>query len=324
MSLEITTLQEKHLEDAAILASRRYRALRERVPIMPSRYEEPDVILPMLDRLVRKSPGVVALEGSRLVGFLSALTIPMLLGKRCAYSPEWANSVELKEGRRPYDEMYARLSAQWVADGCMMHAVTCLANDRPGIEGWQWLGFGLAGVDGIRALKPVEGTTAQVEVRQAGRGDVSTVSFFVEALEQHMTSAPIFWIHDIGDCKEWLNDPAKAVWLAHAGQEAIGCMTIGPANSDACAIIQDDRTASITMAFTRESVRNKGVAMALLNHSLEWARSQGYERCAVDFETMNLLASRFWCKWFEPVCYSLIRSIDERVASASDEQLRRK
>ena len=313
MLLEITTLQEKHLEDAAALVCARYKALRERVPIMPSRYEEANVILPMLDYVVKKSHGVVALQGSHLVGFLSGLVIPMLLGKRCAYSPEWANGVELEASRRTYDEMYAKLSAQWIADGCGMHAVTLLENDHQGIEGWQWLGFGFAGVDGIRALNPVEGLPAQVEVRQAGMEEVATVSSFVQALEQHMTSAPIFWLHDMGDCREWLSDPARAVWLAHDGQEAMGCMVIGPANSNACAIIQDDKTASITMAFTRESARNKGVAVAILNRSLEWARSQGYERCAVDFETMNFLASRFWRKWFEPVCYALTRYIDERI-----------
>jgi GNAT superfamily N-acetyltransferase len=318
MSLEIVTLQEKHLEDAAALVCARYKALRECMPIMSSRYEEVNVILPMLDHVVKKSPGVVALQGSRLVGFLSGLVMPKLLGERCAYSPEWANGVELEESRRAYDEIYARLSAQWVADGWGMHAVTLLANDCQGIESWQWLGFGFAGVDGIRALNPVEGLTAQVEVRQAGMEDVATVSFFVQALEQHMTSAPIFWIHDMGDCREWLNDPAQAVWLAHAGQEAMGCMAIGPANSDACAIIQDNQTASITMAFTRESARNKGVARALLNRSLEWARSRGYERCAVDFETMNFLASRFWRKCFEPVCYSLTRHIDERMMGHHD------
>ena len=316
MSLEITTLQEKHLDDAAALVCARYTTLRERVPIMPSRYEEVSVILPMLVHLIKDSPGVVALQGSRLVGFLSGLVLPKLLGKRCAYSPEWANGVELEANRRTYDEMYTCLSAQWIADGCGMHAVTLLANDRPGVEGWQWLGFGFAGADGIRALNPIEGATAQVEVRQAGMEDVASVSLFVQALEQHMLSAPIFWIHDLGDCREWLNDPAQAAWLAHDGHEAIGCMAIGPANSDACAIIQDDKTASIMMAFTRESARNKGVAMAVLNRSLEWARSQGYARCAVDFETMNLTASRFWLRWFEPVCYSLIRGIDERVVSA--------
>ena len=252
MSFEITTLQEKHLEDAATLVCARYKALHERVPIMPSRYEEVNVILPKLDYIVKKHYGVVALQGGRLVGFLSGLVIPELVGKRCAYSPEWANGVELEASRRAYDEMYARLSAQWIADGLGMHAITLLATDRPSIEKWQWLGFGFVGVDGIRALNPIEGPTAPIEIRQAGMEDVATVAYLVQALEQHMTSAPIFWIHDLGDCREWLNDPAQAIWLAHDGQEAIGCMTIGPANSDACAIIQDDKTASITTAFTRE------------------------------------------------------------------------
>jgi hypothetical protein len=51
----------------------------------------------------------------------------------------------------------------------------------------------------------------------------------------------------------------------------------------------------------------------LLNGSLEWARAEGYERCAVDFEPMNSLAARFWPKYFQPVCYSLMRKVDERI-----------
>jgi GNAT superfamily N-acetyltransferase len=319
MSLEIAALQEKHLEDAATLVCAHYKALRERVPILPPKYEELSVIFPMLHDLVGKFPGVVAIQGGRLVGFLSGLVIPTFLGKPGAYSPEWANGAELGESRRIYDEMYAHLSEQWVAAGCVAHVVTLLRNDLQGIEGWQWLGFGFAGVDGVRALKLVEGASAQVEIRQAGHRDAAEVSLFVKALEQHMTTAPIFWIHDLGDYEKWLNDPAKALWLACDGEEAVGCMGIGPANPDACAIIQDEKTASIMMAFTKASARSKGVATALLNRSLEWARSQGYERCAVDFETMNFLASRFWLKWFEPVCYSLVRCVDERLASGHKE-----
>ncbi len=93
-------------------------------------------------------------------------------------------------------------------------------------------------------------------------------------------------------------------------------MQIGPANPEACTIIQDEKTASITMAFTKEGARGNGSATALLNRSLEWVRSRGYERCAVDFETMNVLAARFWPRWFEPVCYSLTRYVDERAAHA--------
>jgi len=39
MSLEIATLQEKHLGDAAGLVCARYRALREHVPMMPYLHE---------------------------------------------------------------------------------------------------------------------------------------------------------------------------------------------------------------------------------------------------------------------------------------------
>ncbi len=319
MSLEISSLREKHLEEAANLVCARYKALREHVPILPPKYGEAGLILSMLHGLAKEFPGVVAIRGGRLVGFLSGLVIPRFLGRRSAYSPEWANGADLGESRRIYDELYARLSEQWVADGCAARVVTLLANDRQGIEGWQWLGFGLAGVDGVRELRPIEGATAQLDIRQAERQDAAVASFFVEALEHHMISAPIFWSHDPGDLEAWLNGSAKALWLAYAGEEAVGGMGIGPANPDACAIIRDAKTTSIQIAFTQENARSQGIATALLDRSLEWARSQGYERCAVDWETMNSLASRFWLKWFEPVCYSLMRHIDERLTGVYKE-----
>lgn len=339
MSLEITTLQEKHLEDAAALVSARFMSLRQRVPVLPRRYEQTQAILPMLSRLGEKSPGVVAIQSGRLVGFLVGMVIPMLLGKRTAYSPEWANGADLEDSRRIYGEMYARLSARWVGDGCLAHAVTMLANDEQGIEGWQWMGFGLAGVDGVRELEPVgsggfksqmlnvkfqsarelervKGAGAQIEVRQAGRAEAATAAFFIKALEQYMAAPPIFWIHELEGVEEYLDDPGKALWQAYDGPDAVGCMAIGPANPDACAIVEDDKTASIMAAFTLETARGQGVATALLNRCLEWARARGCERCAVDYETMNMLAARFWPKWFQTVCYSLIRCIDERVANA--------
>jgi hypothetical protein len=34
----------------------------------------------------------------------------------------------------------------------------------------------------------------------------------------------------------------------------------------------------------------------------------------VDFEPQNIPAAHFWLKHFQPVCYSLIRHVDERIA----------
>ena len=60
--------------------------------------------------------------------------------------------------------------------------------------------------------------------------------------------------------------------------------------------------------------RGKGIGSSLLDRYIQAARSEGYLRCAVDFETMNLLGSRFWLKQgFNPVCFSLLRQVDEAV-----------
>jgi GNAT superfamily N-acetyltransferase len=109
--------------------------------------------------------------------------------------------------------------------------------------------------------------------------------------------------------ERWLADPANALWLAYEKAQPVASMSIGPANPEACAVIQDSSTASIIHAFTQEGSRGKGFATVLLDRCLEWARTQGYGRCAVDFETMNYLGARFWLRWFQPVCFSLLRSV---------------
>jgi GNAT superfamily N-acetyltransferase len=73
---------------------------------------------------------------------------------------------------------------------------------------------------------------------------------------------------------------------------------------------------AITGAYTREGVRGTGIGTALLWHGFEWARSSGYRHCSVDFESANLSGSRFWLRHFEPVCHSLMRRVDGRLAWA--------
>jgi len=51
----------------------------------------------------------------------------------------------------------------------------------------------------------------------------------------------------------------------------------------------------------------------LLDHALKSAQTSGYERCSVSFEPMNVLGTRFWLKYFNPVCLSMLRQIDDRV-----------
>ncbi len=316
--IEIHPLEEKHLADAAALACARYRALCDRVPLMPSRFGDPDTILPMLRDLSGQAPGVVAVRGGRITGFLIAYLLPNFRGKRSVYAPEWANGAEMGDSRRIYEALYTTLSAQWVKAGYCTHLLSIMAHDQGGLEGWRWLGFGLLAADGVRDLEPVPGGGADVDLRRAGPDDRQEMKTLLDALRRHMAAAPTFLHQEdaVGaqDGEDWLEDPAHAIWLAYRGRDAVACMVQGPANSRASDLVDDKGTTSIVAAYTHESARSTGIASSLLDRVLSWAREQGYQRCAVDWEPMNVLATRFWMSHFQPVSYALVRHVDERLA----------
>ena len=322
MPLEIIQLGEEHLEDAAVLVSNRYKRLRGQVSSLPSRYGKVSTLLPLLRDIAGAGPGVVAIREGRLVGFLSGWLLPSFRGKRSVFSPEWANAADLENSRRIYDEMYAHLSASWVADGYFTHLISSLVNDRDGIDGWHWMGFGMIAVDAVRDLRPVRGCDADVAIRRACLEDLEQVMTLDEALWQHLATSPTFLAdaeeraeeRDRSYYEEWLENPEKALWLAYHGTEAVAYIGLGPASDDASTSIYDEKTTSISGAFTGKKACGGGIATELLDRPLEWARAEGYERCAVDFDPMNPSATRFWLRHFQPVCYTLVRHVDERGA----------
>lgn len=318
MPYDIVPLESRHLEDAARLAAARYAALRGQTPLLPARYEDAGSLLPMLQELLAAAPGTAALQDGRLAGFLAAWQIPSLRGQRAVYSPEWANGAVPGDARRIYQLMYTRQSPRWIAEGCFDHYLTVLAHDQAGIAGWQWLGFGYYAIDALRDLVPAEGAAADINIRRATLDDVPVAAALGRALRRHMASAPVFLVQaDDGSPERhaaWLQKPANALWLAQRGERTVACLGIEPASHDACTVIRDEGTASITSAFTVEEARGDGVATALLNRGLAWARAEGYACCAVDFEAMNVQAARFWLRHFQPVCTSLYRHINERIA----------
>jgi GNAT superfamily N-acetyltransferase len=322
LTIEILPLEEKHLADAAALVCARYRALRQQLPVMPSRYEDPDAILLRLHDLAGHAPGIVAIRKGKLSGFLVAYQFPDFRGKPGTYAPEWANGAEMDDSRRIYEALYTGLSAQWVGAGYCTHLLSIMASDAEGIEGWRWLGFGLLAADGVRNLQPVAEPTTGVELRRAGLGDLQQVTTLMGELRQYMAEPPTFLHQEdaIGaeEDKEWLADPAHAIWLAYQGMDAVACMVQGPASPRASTLIDDRGTTSIVGAYTRETARNTGIATALLNQVLTWGRGEGYERCAVDWEPMNVLATRFWTRHFQPLSYALIRHVDERLAGTEE------
>ena len=316
--LNIVPLNQDHLEAAAALVSSRYKVLRAQQPLLPVQYQDPNQILPMLQHMLdTDSPGVAALQDGQLAGFLIGWLMPDFRGKRSVYSPEWANAAQEHNCRYIYERMYQSLADHWVADKYIAHYISIFAQDQEVIQACHWLGFGLLGVDAVRGLEPVTGVNPQIEVRPANMGDLDQVLELHAGMVEYARNSPYFFIGDQltkTDYEDWIKRADRLIWLALVNQEPVAFIRIGPANDDVAAIIYDQKTTSIYEAFTQAEMRGKAVGRTLLAQAIEHARQAGYQRCAVDFESMNFIGTRFWFKMgFNSVCFSLLRMIDERV-----------
>lgn len=314
MKLRIDRFEPIHIEAAARLVSARYRELLAKVPFLPAKYAEEATLGGLLADLLRSGSGAVAICDGTISGFLAAWDRLSIAGRQSAFCPEWASGASGENGRRVIEALYTELAPHWRANGCHSHWISLLADDLTAREHWHWLGFGMVAADAVRRLEPLPRSSTRASVRAAGPKDLDAVMQLNESLLRHLAGSPVYLSVDslptADDYQALWAEGHGSVWLAEEGHRAMAFLAIGPAVQDACTIIRDDGTASILSAYTAESQRGGGIATALLNRALEWARARGFSRCAVDFEPMNPWARRFWMRHFEPVAYTVVRHLD--------------
>lgn len=314
----IEPFEEKHIEDAARLFAKRYRLEREHMHLLPSRYEDCSAVVPLLRDQINRTPGVVAIEDGRISGYLIGQLFLSWRGRRGVFVPFWAHSGEGESREKIYQQMYAHISSEWIANGCFTHLITALAHDKEVIDTLFWFGFGMAVVDTMRDSGNIQCPVIDVEIRLATLDDLDVIVSLDHELARYLAGPPIFLAMTEKRSKEyhekWLSDPLHSMWLALDHGQAVAYMKICPINEDY--LITDEKTVWIQGAYTKENMRGKGIGTALLKQSLTWVQSQDYERCAVDFEGENILAGAFWLRYFKPICFSLVRNIDKQIAWA--------
>jgi ribosomal protein S18 acetylase RimI-like enzyme len=105
----------------------------------------------------------------------------------------------------------------------------------------------------------------------------------------------------------FLERPKNSVWLAEDHGKIAGFMRFEGYEFDGVASLEGDDGVIITGAYTRPAYRRQGAAVALLDAALRDYQSCRINYCAVTFESFNPEASSFWPRYFEPVCFSLLR-----------------
>ena len=331
MRLAIVPFTDAHLDEAAALLAARHRADREREPELPASDEDVEVMRSAVRSAMEgaETSGVVALRGGRMAGYLlGSIVLPaptsgmaLFARPRTARIAYAGHAVAPEDGGETYRELYAALAARWLTAGCFAHAIELPASDQAARAAWFSLGFGQEMVRGLRDTGPLPEARARAEIRQAGSEDINTVIELVRANLRYHAGPPVFAPYlpetepeQRRHQQELLADRAQPHWLAYRDRTAVAILTFVPPRPG---IATPARTVHLQHGYTVSEERGSGVASALLDHAMGWARDAGYERCTVNWMAANLLGARFWQRsGFRPISYMLSRQVDERIAWA--------
>ncbi|QQR42035.1 GNAT family N-acetyltransferase [Myxococcus xanthus] len=329
-TMNLVPFVNEHLEAAASLLALRHRAHRVALPLLPGEPESATEARRILEALQQRprTSGFAALQNGQLIGFaLGTLRIDTTWGRSAwLFAPGHA----LAPGTSPevYRDLYAALAAQWVQEGCFVHAALVPAHDRPALEAWYGAGFGHEQVHALRSLDPVDlrpgVLDSPLRLRRAGMDDLDRLLEMAGLISEHQRASPVFAPYLPEFSEDWPQDyteliegEADRIWLAEQDGRLLGFAIFSPAEQTPDEVLTPPNSVTFTVGVTREDVRCRGVGRALFARGVEEARRMGFRACVTDWRATNLTASRSWPRLgFSPALYRLTRRIDERVAWA--------
>ncbi|HEX3030196.1 MAG TPA: GNAT family N-acetyltransferase [Clostridia bacterium] len=317
--MKIVDLKETHLEEAYKLFASSYECQRKLTPILDESNGRADKIMSMLKECIGKYPGIAVVDNGRLTGYMSGMFFQGLLGvHKGAFVPEWAHA-SVKDGAFDiYRRLYQAIGQSWVAQGCLTHAIQFLSCADAAQDAFCWNGFGRTCIDAIRRVEPIYAKAADgIRIVRITEKDLLMWLPQVDELCRHIAKSPIFNPYLESETPEeldsMLKQPGNFAWMAWYGNEAVGYMKIAPITEGAAWVVNGKRKVAVNGAYVKPEYRGRGIAKMLLSTIMESIQEEGFERCSVDFEATNLEAYQFWPKYFQPVCKSMARRLDERI-----------
>lgn len=317
--MQIMELKRSQLEEAAELFAASYRCQREKTPILDEYQGTAEKVLPMLEHCLERHPGVAAFENGRLAGYMTGMFFHGFLGvHQGAWCPEWAHGSVQENAFMLYRHMYKEIGQVWMQHGCLTHAINFMNHAKEAQEAFCWNGFGSICVDAVRPVQPIQVNISQeLVITPVSMEDIPVWLPMIEEHNRHLAAAPAFKPYleaeTEKDLQEMLRSPGNHAWMAWLDGEAVGYMKVAPVEDGAAWVVNGERKVAVNGATVKPEYRGRGIAKALLAAVMEWASREGFMRCSVDFEATNLEACEFWLKYFQPVCRSMIRRLDERI-----------
>jgi len=319
--MEIDRFRSEHVEAAAQLFGSRLDDLRDDVPGLQAVPAERLEYL--LGRLAERGSGVAALADGRLAGYLAGFGVAGVRGPgMAAYVPEWGWAVASGAPPSLFTRLYEAAASEWAARGWLRHLVTAMPLGAPIDRQLSWFGFAPCVMDAFRSLDELPTAIAPegIDIARASHDDLDGIADLSRLLDHHLTSAPTFIHRDAepdycADAGDLLADAARRSFVARAGSEVAAYVCLADEGDGVAELVSRPGVVHVVAAFTRPEWRSRGIAEALLVAALSDVRERGFVAAAVDFETANPLARRFWTRFFSPVAISYERHLDTRLAA---------
>lgn len=313
--MKIENFNNSHIAQANEIVKINYEEERQHVPILPmiSTY-------PGLKHFAENKMGVAAVEGDKLIGFLSAF-YPIedafkTTNVRGTFSPIHAHGVLGSNRDKIYTKLYQAAAKIWVEKGISSHAIALYTHDKETIKSFFYNGFGLRCIDAIRPMKEIPLKTGPnnnyLEYCEVARKEWGRLLEHHNSLILHLGSSPIFMKHSLMDEEELYQRSSEDVryFAVAVNNQFIAYIKIGADGENFVA--DDNGIMNICGAFCVPEYRGTGIYHNLLSFVISILKKEGYTHLVVDCESINPNARGFWLKHFTEYTHSVVRRIDEK------------
>lgn len=322
-------LEPAHADAAFALFRGAYLRARRANPLLPDL--TPDHEARLRGRVERACAhgGVAAWRGPALRGYLVASPPFDFRGARAALVPEYAHAAADDEPAEVIADLYGAVADRLVRDGVPLHLIGHLTADDRVTAVLFDLGFGAIVRERLRDITDVRVADEARGRHEAALARVERVAItapwdeFASLAAEHAAfyrASPVFVRKDesLGAAAEELEAQraaGDALFVARADDGPVAYLVVGRCHGVAEGrLLAGSATAQVRSAYTRPAHRRRGIAGALLQHAVKWARLEGYERLFVEHETANPLGSAFWARHFAPFVTFSLRYVDRRLA----------
>ncbi len=315
------------IPEAGSLLAERHKRNRKKLPLLPARFEDPQMAIKAVETLWQKKfkNGYAAFRDGKMTAYLLGDFTVQSWG-RCGYVYLPGYALAEGESIATIQDLYALLGEDWVRKGIFSHGLYISAADADVIDALFAIGFGKVRVDALLDLRtaaiPEVQEPSGVTIRRAGKGDNDHLGGLSHIIMTALANAPDWhptvpedWEElregwsELADDKEW------TIWLALEKEQVLGMVGFRPEEEDDTGMLISPRIMELSIAATKPEARGRGVSTALTWHGLAQSQKNGFDICYINWISPNLLASRFWPRFgFKDAAYRLSKRIDPMIA----------